>query len=312
MTVNQFEIEQAPQKLDPIKVWNGIITQIGQVDAKNWDHWIRERNKLIDQALERLPYSERFGSILRIIEVGKAMWALDHIQKINAQTYKGFEINEILDLRTVSETLAVLTSSREQMSTKQNQENVTKSYVPTSPVDAFTISTGIQALAMKEGLSMGRRAVDLGGGDGGMAIPLALAGFEAVSIERDRILHEQALENVRKLATHGVILRPNQIHFIHGKFHSKKEKNTPQIEYILSNADVFYCYPWPGEVGDRLELFSNHAKPKAILVTYASGLDNWYVTPKLLAKFSLKPVGPANLPTPLFGSQWCVLRRKGE
>jgi hypothetical protein len=314
---------------DPEREWSLIEAEIGR-DHKSagvkFDDRIRKRNKLIDQLVRtlsplRLSYSEIFD---RLISVPRARWALGETQKLNQRIFPDFEVEEMISQGVLAEIIASGKFFHDSLSHLRNIGKVDKKWVSIDGADALGVSTGIIALAAKEGIMLGRNAVDLGGGDGSWGVMLARLGFNTTMIERDETLVSVAEDRIESLGKKNIALAPARV--VKGEFHLEEDQNLPVINDSLKNADLMVCYPWPDEVVERLELFRKYAKDNSVLVMYGSGIDDFYLDLKKVEELGLEVVGfdkeeldqrreesGSNrfdgLPAPGFGSNWVMIRK---
>ncbi|MFZ5438033.1 MAG: hypothetical protein ACOZAK_03190 [Patescibacteria group bacterium] len=314
---------------DPLREWEQIEAEIGvdHIQASiSFDERINRRNKLIDQLVKtltplRLSYSEIFD---RLIAVPRSRWALNTTQQLNQEIFPGFEAEEMISQGVLAEIIASGSFFHDELNYLRNVGKVDKRWVAIDGADALGVSTGIIALAAKEGIMLGRNAVDLGGGDGSWGIVLARLGFNTVMIERDSTLTTTAAARIKSLKEKNISLAETNI--INDEFHLAEDENSPAVNDSLKNADVMVCYPWPNEVSERLELFKKYAKDHAVLVMYGSGVDDFYLDLKKVEELGLEVVGfdkedlarqraekSSNrfngLPAPSFGSNWVMIRK---
>lgn len=210
------------------------------------------------------------------------------------------------------------------------QQNVPIEFEAIEITSAVIIATAIQAYVTREHLHV-ENVVDLGGGDGAFVIPFAAIGFTAISIERNQLLCKQAQENIRTLQLWGVPIPKRSIKIICGEFHTHPKENSAQIKRILRSADLMLCYSWTHEIPERLALFSNNAKPGALLALHHAPNLSWRRPPDLEA-LGLEPIfieraetsgrihsksktGRTENSNPLSratteGPIWCLLRKK--
>lgn len=314
---------------DPVREWEQIEAEIGvdHIQANiSFDERINRRNKLIDQLVRtlsplRLSYAEIFD---RLLAVPRSRWALNTTQQLNQEIFPGFEVEEMISQAVLAEIIASGSFFHDELSYLRNVGKVNKRWVAIDGADALGVSTGLIALAAKEGIMLGRNAIDLGGGDGSWGIMLARLGFNTAMIERDSTLTTAAADRIRSLKEKNISLAETNI--INDEFHLEEAENSPIINASLKNADVMVCYPWPDEVSERLELFKKYAKDNAVLVMYGSGVDDFYLDLKKVEELGLEVVGFdkeelnrqraekvsnrfAGLAAPSFGSNWVMIRK---
>jgi len=132
----------------------------------------------------------------------------------------------------------------------------------------------------------GARLVELGAGVGLMTIVADLLGYEAVGIEIEPELVDNAIELAESCGSAAT--------FVEGSFVPPDSRD--DVELMVSGSltitegsdawaelglemddfDVVSCYPWPDEEEWLLELVRRHAAPHAALLTY-SGRNGYRV-----------------------------------
>jgi hypothetical protein len=332
--VSRTQIKEREFKVvfDPVREWKRIkeAVELEMAEAgegTNFDKRIKRENQHMDELAGTLVGSgavESYGEMHgRLRAVDRAEWGLEQIQKINGQIYAGFEVGEIIDQRVVTELIGVEKYNHSAMAYWRDRGQIDKGWVPIDTVDAVCVSSGLAALAMKEGIPLGRKAVDLGGGDGTWGFALAQLGFDVTLIERDGRLLDQFQVERNKLERLGI--NTGRIDQIHGSFSVDDAKNTPEIKSALKEADVMVSYPWPEEVESRMKLFQQYGKDSSLLVMYGGGFDSLAVDSSKLAELGLEVVGKEinaelkngdgkkklvrGYEAPSFGSNWLVLKK---
>lgn len=287
-----------PIIFDPILEWGRIskLVEKEMTDAQEnptFDNRVNREKKHIKELANRLiearvveDYSEVAA---RLHGANEAAREMKRIQELNSRIFDGFDIEEIIDLRTLAELIGLEIHYRYVMAHWRETKQIDEKWEPTPTKDALTVSSGLVALSMKENIPLGRKAVDLGGGDGTWGFVLAQLGFEVTLIERDERLIFQYERKKRKLEN--LSIKTGQISTIKGEFHLEEEKNTPEIIAALRNANIVTCYPWPEEVEDRMKLFKKYAKDDAVLVFYGGALDGFSVNSMEIKKAGLEVVG---------------------
>jgi len=318
-------LEQVRVSFDPVQLWDIMRDSITVSRGKDFDEWIHQRKKILKELEEQYPWMNYKEIASRISGADRGDWGRGEIQRINRMVHPGFEIDEVLDRNSTAELIAQMSTSRDRLWPSvhgRNRKPRRGSFVPTDSVDALGMATMLPAIALKEGLRLGKNAVDLGGGDGGMAIPFAMAGFNMTSIEQVPVLHEAAIDNERILRERGARI-PGRLTYILGEFHETPSENTAEIRSALQEADLMTCYEWSGEPVSRLRTFYNHAKPSAFMILYKSGIDDWHYRESTFTENRLRRVPisdnhirdlyggltPGNYPLPGFASQFCLLQK---
>jgi len=126
--------------------------------------------------------------------------------------------------------------------------------------------------------------LELGSGVGVITIVADLLGFEAYGIELDPWLAEQATQLASR---HG-----SQATFVSGSFvpeEFRDEAALQQVDFVtategqaaylelgmeLSDFDLVYMFPWPGEEDLHFEMMRRHARPDALFLLYG-GTDGF-------------------------------------
>lgn len=300
-------------------------------EGNTFDKRIRRERKHMDQLAERLMMLGAIESYAdmhtRLRAVERAEWGLEGINRNNQRLYPGFEVDEVTDLATLTELIGVRALYHGVLTTWQNEKQIDSRWVAIDTVDAMCVSSGISALAMKEGVAIGRKVVDLGGGDGTWGFVLASLGFRVTLIERDKRLLEQFEIERSRLKKLGVKI--GNVKAVQGEFFLAETKNSPEILKALREADVMVCYPWPEEIEDRLCLYQKFAKPGAVLVMYGGQLDSFVIDSRMLKKYGLEVVGSEikeellsrggdkprwirGYNTPSMGANWMMIKRRDK
>jgi len=317
---------------DPVNEWKRIedtvaleITE-GRTSG-NFDDKIKLRNRLISELAKKfvptVVETER-ELFERLRAVDRANWGLEEIQRLNSQLHPEFYIHELIDLRTLAELIGVGNYYHSKMSYWKKEGLINKTWVAIDTVDAVCVTSGLLALAKKEGIQLGKKVVDLGGGDGTWGFVLWKLGFNVTLIERDPTLIQQLQFEKGKLEKIlEVKIWPLQT--INGEFSTDDAKNTPQIRMALRKADVMVSYPWPNEVLDRMKLFSQYGKNNALLVMYGGSPNGFSTNTGDITNCGLEVVGSEineklkssggelqwvrGYPAPQSGVSWVVLRK---
>ncbi len=126
--------------------------------------------------------------------------------------------------------------------------------------------------------------LDLGSGDGLTTLLFAQLGYDAHGIEINDALVGMARENAQATQTKGTVK------FAHGNYLPAdiRAKLQPQPHLILTDApdpyyalqkqpedvDMFFIYPWSGQMDAVFEFFRTRAKPGATLLAIG-GEEDW-------------------------------------
>ncbi|OGD10014.1 MAG: hypothetical protein A2184_04415 [Candidatus Moranbacteria bacterium RIFOXYA1_FULL_44_7] len=317
---------------DPTREWKRIKEAVAAEMAEagegtNFDKRVKREHQHMDELAQTLVGSravESYGEMhARLRAVDRTEWGMQETQRLNGELYEGFDIGEVIDPRVVTELIGMENYYHSVMAYWRDSGHIDKKWVPIDTVDAVCVSSGLAALAMNEGIPLGKKAVDLGGGDGSWGFALAQLGFDVTLIERDGNLVGQF--EVEKNRLNGLGINTGNIKPIIGEFSVDDSKNTSEIKAALRAADVMVSYPWPEEVKDRMKLFQEYGREGALLVMYGSGLDSFAVDSRMITKFGLEVVGKEmneelksssdkqewvrGFNTPSFGANWVVLRK---
>lgn len=173
--------------------------------------------------------------------------------------------NDLLSIQDIAIINRIIEDVRSQLSQEYAITKVSEMFSPTRIEDAMAIAILIRRFQMLGILdSKIKSVVDLGSGDGRAMIPFWLMNFDVSMIEFDELLAHTSAVIFQKLSHQF----PNQSTYLirNDKFEVSPLENKPKTRDIISSADIMYCYPFVGEVSDRLRLFGEHAKTGAILI----------------------------------------------
>ncbi|MHC5063529.1 MAG: methyltransferase domain-containing protein [Planctomycetota bacterium] len=124
------------------------------------------------------------------------------------------------------------------------------------------------------------RFLEWGSGVGTISIMADLLGYDAVGIEIDSRLIERAEDLAREFHS--------EVVFVQGSFVPEEFQEEPDFqsaEFIasgdgssayaqlgdkLSDFDLIYAFPWPGEEQLHIDIMRRHARADALLLLYAS------------------------------------------
>lgn len=141
------------------------------------------------------------------------------------------------------------------------------------PCDHHDVATVLAELTDR-----GSTFLELGSAAGVVTIIADLLGFEAYGIEIEPKLVERSIELAESFGSNAT--------FVEGSFVVPEYQNeiellsadriTPtdgadaydEMGLELSDFDVIFCYPWPGEEAWLAEMMRRHARPDAVLLTY--------------------------------------------
>jgi predicted O-methyltransferase YrrM len=120
--------------------------------------------------------------------------------------------------------------------------------------------------------------VELGSGAGVVTILADLLGFEAYGIELEPWLVERARTLAEDFGSgavfaEGTFVPPDyqeEVEHLSGDFHTPTTgaHALEELDLELSDFDLLFAYPWPGEERWLQELLRRHARPGALLLTY--------------------------------------------
>lgn len=126
------------------------------------------------------------------------------------------------------------------------------------------------------GLARGPVFCDWGSGLGAVCALAAALSFEAYGIEIQAVLVAGARELVGALGlsaafAHGSFLQPGDEGLVAGSGHLRVEVSGDPygaLGITAAGCDVVFAFPWPGEEALYDRMFSRHATPGALLLTF--------------------------------------------
>ncbi|MFT4541801.1 MAG: hypothetical protein ACI841_002842 [Planctomycetota bacterium] len=120
--------------------------------------------------------------------------------------------------------------------------------------------------------------VELGAGVGVVTIMADLLGFDAYGIEIESALVDRALEIAARFESSATFAEgtfvaadyQNEIQHLSGDFFTPTEGPDAfaEIGLDLSDFDLVFAYPWPGEEDWLMDLVRSHARASTLLLTY--------------------------------------------
>jgi SAM-dependent methyltransferase len=126
--------------------------------------------------------------------------------------------------------------------------------------------------------------LDLGSGDGLTTILFAHAGYDAHGIEINDELIGKSRENAQAAPTRGTVKFANGNYLppdIRAKLQPRPHlllTDAPDPYYALQKQpeefDIFFIFPWPGQMDSVFEFFRQKAKPGAALLAIG-GEEDW-------------------------------------
>lgn len=218
------------------------------------------------------------------------------IQRIGRQHHPDFELSDMnLDLFIQKAVAQSYISETVMGYTLGNRNQLTFETEHTNPVDAFSIFTSLLALEAKGFVLGNKRVVDIGSSVADVCIVSRLLGFPSVAIEESGLKHATARWAVQRLKKEGYFGSPGQEMLpalLNAHVYPTRTENkihSPQVDEILSSADIFYSFPLPHNLEDSLVTFRSYANLNSLLILYSSSITDWHVTPELLNMYDLQP-----------------------
>jgi len=157
----------------------------------------------------------------------------------------------------------------------------------------------VLARIRSEGLASGLVFCEWGSGLGGVCGVAALNGFTPLGIE----IHKELVDSARSLAddldlpmifARGTFLREGDEDLVHrADEHTNLDCDDDawdEMDLLPEDCDVVFAYPWPGEENFVDAVFSRHAAPEALLLTFHDH-DRVLVQRKLAGESALRPLG---------------------